>query len=118
LPAAFVDELTRALRRQRAFRVDQLARLDAAGDPPSDPVRREVDATLRSSARLVLTEIDAALRRIQLGRFGRCERCGDAMSVEQLKALPMSTWCGSCQQLRELTIVKRLPGPSDRRPAP
>lgn len=117
LPAAFVDELTRALRQQRAFREDQLARLEAAGESPSDRVRREVDATLRSAARLVLAEIDAALRRIELGRFGRCDRCGNVMSSEQLRALPMSTWCGSCQRLRELTVIKRLPGPSDRRPA-
>lgn len=117
LPAALVDELTRTLRQQRAFRVDQLARLDAVGDPPSDRVRREVDATLRSAARLVLREIDAALRRIELGRFGRCDRCGKFMSSERLRALPTSTWCGSCQHLRELTVIKRLPGPSDRVPA-
>ena len=114
LPPALVADLTRALRRQRAFRVDQLAGLDAAGNPPSDPVRREVDATLRSSARLVLIEIDAALHRIELGSFGRCGRCGEVMSVDPLRALPMSTWCGSCHHLRELTVVEPLAGSSER----
>lgn len=109
LPAPFLTYLTRVLHEQRAFRLDQLAGLDAAGLQSSDPVRREVDATLRAAARLVLAEIDAALLRIERGSFGRCGRCGEVMSVQRLRALPMSTWCGSCQRLRELAVLEPVP---------
>jgi RNA polymerase-binding transcription factor DksA len=106
LEPAVLTDLTQVLQRQRAFRLDQLAGLDDTANPPSDPVRREVEATLRSAARLVLVEIEAALRRIELGSFGRCGRCGEVMSWERLTALPMSTWCGSCQHQRELAVVE------------
>jgi DnaK suppressor protein len=117
LPPAFVADLKQALHQQRSFRIDQLAGLDAASNSAADPVRREVDATLRAAAQLVLIEIDAALRRIERGAFGRCRRCGEVMSSARLKALPMSTWCGSCQHQRELATSERVPVPSDQRPA-
>jgi len=82
------------LRRQRAFRIDQLAAIEARG--VTDPPRKEVDEALRRAARVVLREIDEALRRIALGTYGRCRRCGDIMSVQRLIALPMAAWCGSC----------------------
>ncbi|HEY0643735.1 MAG TPA: hypothetical protein VGD39_09970 [Nocardioides sp.] len=115
-PAALAD-LTEVLQRQRAFRLDQLAGLDDADNTPSDPVRREVDATLRTAARLALMEIEAALRRIELGSFGRCGRCGEIMSVERLTALPMSTWCGSCQHQRELAVAASSPASPNEEPA-
>jgi RNA polymerase-binding transcription factor DksA len=94
--AELIDDLTLTLLEQRAFRVDQLAQLDAAPPAGRDPARREVVAALRDAARLVIDEIDAALRRIEEGRYGRCRRCGEQISLERLAALPTSTWCGSC----------------------
>lgn len=105
LPARLLDQLTRELRKQRAFRLDQLAQMDASQGAVTDPARREVDATLREAAALVLVEIDAALRRIASRSYGRCRRCGDVMSVERLMALPMATWCGSCHYKQDLAGV-------------
>ena len=73
-----------------AFRVQQLQELDTAGGRGSDAARREVRRALRTAAWSALREIDAALRRIRQGSYGRCPRCGDALSVERLRALPMT----------------------------
>jgi RNA polymerase-binding transcription factor DksA len=80
--------------------------MDAAPRAVTDPVRREIDATLRDAAQLVLIEIDGALRRIELGSYGRCRRCGDVMSRERLIVLPMATWCGTCHYKQDLASVE------------
>lgn len=105
------------LLEQRAFRIDQLNRLDTGCDLMFDAARDEVDATLREAAQLVLALIDAALRRIEQGSYGRCHRCGDLMSLERLAALPMSSWCGACQHTEEMAGVEPGWGPEEPRGA-
>jgi RNA polymerase-binding transcription factor DksA len=122
LPAGFVNDARHRLQEQRAFRIAQLIRLDATADATSgatsDAARDEVDATLREAARLVLALVDAALCRIDQGSYGRCQRCGEEMSLERLAALPMSTWCGSCQHTEEMAGVEPGRGPEELRDAP
>ena len=94
----FLASARATLMTQRGFRVQQLHELDTAGsDAGSDAARREVRLVLRTAGWSALREIDAALRRIQQGTYGRCPRCGDALSVERLRALPMTRLCGRCQ---------------------
>lgn len=57
---------------------------EAALEPRSDVVRRE------------LAEIDAALVRIQEGRFGRCLACGGPLGLQRLRALPEARYCLAC----------------------
>ena len=95
----FLASARATLMAQRSFRVQQLQELDTAGaDAESDAARREVRLALRTAAWSALREIDAALRRIRQGNYGRCPRCGDALSVERLRALPMTRFCGRCQR--------------------
>ena len=44
-----------------------------------------------------LTKIDAALKRIENGQFGRCEGCQAAIAVERLEVLPFASMCVTCQ---------------------
>ncbi len=44
----------------------------------------------------LLGKVRHALTRIDSGGYGICERCGDAIPVERLDALPYSTLCVSC----------------------
>jgi DnaK suppressor protein len=98
LPGWFVEHARRMLHQQRAFRIDQLRRLDASSGVASDVAREEIDATLREAAQSVVTLVDSALLRIDQGNYGRCHRCGDLMSLNRLAVLPMSTLCGRCQR--------------------
>lgn len=43
-------------------------------------------------------EIDAALKRIDEGRFGKCERCGQEIPIERLEVRPFVRLCVSCKQ--------------------
>ena len=90
---------TADLMAQRSFRAQQLQQLGEhppEGEP--DPARREIHMALQAAARSALRDIDAALRRIRCGNYGRCPPCGDALSVERLRALPMTSHCERCQR--------------------
>jgi DnaK suppressor protein len=80
-------------------------RLDA-GDATPDAARDEVDAMLREAAQSVLTLIDVALRRIEHGSYGHCQRCGDLMSLGRLAVLPMANWCWLCHRTQEMAGAK------------
>ncbi len=57
---------------------------EAAPEPRSEIVRRE------------LAEIEAALLRIQEGRYGRCLSCGGPMGLQRLRAIPEARYCVAC----------------------
>ena len=59
---------------------------------------RELDYTLEENAESVLTAIDAALRRIEEGTYGRCQRCGRQIAPERLEALPYAELCIDCKR--------------------
>jgi DnaK suppressor protein len=63
------------------------------GDIATVTFDREMATTLEDNATHVLTEINAALARIDDGSYGRCERCGQAIAPERLEALPWATLC-------------------------
>lgn len=50
-----------------------------------------------------LRAIEAAVRRIDVGSYGICKRCGEPISAERLEAYPMAERCIDCQRLEEHT---------------
>jgi RNA polymerase-binding transcription factor DksA len=49
-----------------------------------------------ATAERALAETNAAIDRIDVGTYGRCERCGDAIGRQRLLALPAARYCLSC----------------------
>lgn len=47
----------------------------------------------------LLAQIEAAVRRIEQGVYGMCERCGQAINPERLEALPYATTCLNCARV-------------------
>ena len=62
---------------------------------------REIDYTLEENSEHVLTEIEAALERIEAGTYGTCRTCGQAISEERLEAIPYATQCIDCKRREE-----------------
>lgn len=54
-----------------------------------------------STHRETLLKIDEAIRKIAEGTYGKCEDCGEGISVERLKVLPFAIYCIDCQEKRE-----------------
>jgi RNA polymerase-binding protein DksA len=89
-----------SLDRERADIV--AAAQSANGDDEHDPegatiaFEREHAAALARQARQHLADIDAALGRLDAGRYGICERCGAPIGPARLAARPAAATCITC----------------------
>ena len=82
------------------------ASLDTNADDEHDPEgatiafeRSQIGALVRQ-VRHHLTEIDAALERVEAGSYGLCERCGASIGEPRLDALPAARTCIRCASVR------------------
>ncbi|MDQ4005425.1 MAG: TraR/DksA family transcriptional regulator [Actinomycetota bacterium] len=64
---------------------------------------REKDLSLTNNIRDLTDKIDHALRRIDEGTYGLCERCGRPIEKARIKALPYATLCIRDKQAEERT---------------
>lgn len=58
-------------------------------EPIAEPARRE------------LADIEAALRRIEEGSYGRCIACGGPMGLQRIRAIPEARYCVTCSGQRD-----------------
>jgi RNA polymerase-binding protein DksA len=70
-------------------------------DAATETFDRELDYSLEESAEALLGAIDAALARIEVGAYGRCENCGREISPGRLDAIPWTTLCLDCKRTEE-----------------
>jgi DnaK suppressor protein len=94
------------LHEQLLFRREQLRQIAAASRAEDlrrrrCPAQDEVHVKLAASARMVLSDVEAALRRIAEGRYGVCHLCRRPVDRERLTVVPQARYCGRCQQVRE-----------------
>ncbi len=81
------------------------------GDP--DVVEREKSLLLLSTLETRLASIEDALKAIERGDYGICERCGKEISAERLEVKPEATLCITCQT--EMERLKKRGIPVQRR---
>ena len=103
-------ERARALQRVAALerQFAELAEAASAGgtDDEHDPegatlaFERQHTAALLDQARERLTAIDAARSRLEAGRYGICERCGQPIGADRLAARPAAPTCVRCAGLQ------------------
>ena len=63
------------------------------GDMATAMYDRELDEGLEEGAQQTVSEIEAALRRIDDGTYGVCEVCGKPIAPERLAAIPWARRC-------------------------
>ena len=102
LDAERAETLQRLAGLEREFAGIVEASDSANADDEHDPegatiaFERQHVAALLGQARDQLDSIDTALRRLDEGGYGRCERCGQPIAPERLAARPTATRCVSC----------------------
>ena len=76
-----------------------------AGGPGGDlmdcagaDMEAELGISLRGSDGRLLREIDDALLRISVGKFGVCEVCKEPISKVRLEAVPWTRLCRDCKE--------------------
>jgi DnaK suppressor protein len=62
---------------------------------------RNFTLRIRDRERKLIGKIKEALERIDEGTYGKCEECGEHISLERLKARPVTTLCIDCKSLQE-----------------
>jgi DnaK suppressor protein len=72
---------------------------------PTDRASLEADRNfmlrIRDRENKLIKKIKKALDRIENGTFGICEICGEDISIERLKARPVTTQCIDCKTKEE-----------------
>jgi len=72
---------------------------------PTDRASLEEDRNfmlrIRDRENKLIKKIKKALERIENDTFGICEKCGDDISLERIKARPVTTQCIKCKKKEE-----------------
>jgi DnaK suppressor protein len=112
------EALRERLTRQRQeilnmYNQDLKAGQESSDDGTEDIVdranaayNRELMFSLSDGERQLLLQINDALRRIDEGTYGRCNNCGDMISMQRLEALPWARFCINCQELAEKGMLE------------
>lgn len=72
----------------------ELSHLDQhPADVASNAFEREKEFSILEQVEAELVDVDRALARLDGGRYGRCEVCGEAIGDERLSARPAARFC-------------------------
>lgn len=104
-----LKEATARLRRLAQDLVDEETAGRAAGsetvadvvDAAQGAADRDMHFATRSLLQARTKRLAAALARLNSGRYGTCEECGEAIAPARLAAMPEVTSCVRCQDRRE-----------------
>lgn len=66
------------------------------GDDGMEIEQVSKNLALKKHLERLLAQIESAVRRIEQGVYGMCERCGQAINPDRLEVLPYATTCMSC----------------------
>ena len=81
--------------------------LESAADSPEliDQATHEANRSLmlrmRDRENRLIRKINQSLARLEDGTFGICEMCGEDISINRLKARPVTTYCIACKSKME-----------------
>jgi DnaK suppressor protein len=112
-PAALREEFRqrlmeerRALLRTLALTDEEMATMDAQepgvrGGDVTVGAANAILSRLEGRERHELDEVSDALSRLEGENFGLCERCGHAIPVARLRAMPATRFCLGCQSREE-----------------
>jgi DnaK suppressor protein len=107
-------QMSRTLQQRKAelrALLQEAAGANIAGDNPpevldfkdvaAEETRAVVDEAAYAHAAEELSQVVAALRRVEDGTYGSCEDCGEAIDERRLRALPATPFCTACQTIHE-----------------
>ena len=66
---------------------------DETADAGTATFERERDLSIENNVRDLLAKIDRAMRRMDAGTYGLCDRCGKPIEKARIKALPYVDLC-------------------------
>ena len=92
------DEVQRRMRDGRTDRPKEVRDVLEHSDADS---RGDIEFALLQMRAETLSRIDAALLRLDAGKYGSCFECEGDISEQRLRALPFAVRCQACEKRRE-----------------
>jgi DnaK suppressor protein len=80
---------------------DQTRNIPDVADRASEETDRSLELRTRDRQRKLVNKIDAALRRIDEGEYGYCDKTGEPISLKRLDARPIATMSLEAQERHE-----------------
>lgn len=100
-----LEEQLQELKNKLGEAVNELSEEPEVMPDLSDRATAETDLhfdlRVKDRAQKLIDKINEALQRIDQGTFGICERCGEPIERERLKARPIATLCIDCKTEQE-----------------
>ncbi len=103
------EVLAADLRQATAQMINDESSYTDAVDQAAADTDRNFILQMKNRDRDVLWQIDEAIKRLNEGSFGECERCGESISEGRLEAFPLTTLCIDCKAELE-SEEHRFPG--------
>lgn len=91
----------------RIARIRENGSVGSFATEPDDGDPCDLDVRLMEITAATLRRIDAALERLEDGRYGRCIRCRAVIATARLRAMPFALCCQRCETAREREAAAR-----------
>ncbi len=113
MKAALLERLKQKLLQKRRMLINEVREkhannLESGSDGIQDiadqatmAYTKEFLLSIGDAERRLLKQVDAALEKIRLKKYGQCERCGETIGQKRLEALPFARFCIACQEEEE-----------------
>ena len=100
-----------AIQRRHAKTEEELKQIEAGADLDwNERAGTQEDGAIlgrvSEEERHELSEINAALARIEAQTFGQCESCGGRIGRQRLRAVPEARYCIACAEEQDLAARK------------
>ncbi|MBN1622103.1 MAG: TraR/DksA family transcriptional regulator [Endomicrobiales bacterium] len=70
-------------------------------DSASETAEKEMLFELTDNEKTILDAVEASLRKIEKGTYGKCEACGSKIPFARIEAIPWVRYCIDCQSKAE-----------------
>lgn len=98
---AWREELLAGSRETIEGLQDGTRAIPDVADRASEETDRALELRTRDRQRKLVSKIDAALRRVEQGEYGYCEKTGEPISLKRLDARPIATMTLEAQERHE-----------------
>ncbi len=103
------EALAEDLRQATAELINDESVYTDSVDQAAAETDKNMTLQMKNRERNVLWQIDEAIKRLDEGTFGECERCGEMISEGRIEAFPSTTLCIDCKAELE-SEEHRFPG--------
>ena len=87
--------------RLSQFNKSRVCWMTDTADIASNIIEDNTIMSLTQSKALEVNQIDNALKRMEKGKYGVCECCGDNISKQRLMVIPFASLCIKCKEVEE-----------------